>query len=501
MAKAITYILGSALWLLTSMAPAAAKSYKGDINIVPLRLEQQRDSLYIDMEIHLSGVKVKSAASIDLEPKLVSAEWGTGMPVISIKGRRNYNAYERGLAMDGVTADEGLVMKGYGRNAKVVRYVQTIKYESWMDNARLDMVNSESLCGDSYLVGISRLADSVAIQWPPVAEPPAQPLLVFAEPQAEAVKSREIQAECKLDFVVNKTNIAPSYMNNPTELAKIRGIIDELRTDPSISIVSIEIIGYASPEGSLANNKRLSEGRAMALRDYLSSQYDFPREIYRITFGGENWDGLVQALGNSDQGYGRQVLEIIRSVPIESGRESQIIALDDGEPYRHMLRNIFPSLRTAICKIDYHIKGFEAPDALELFRSRPQNLSLNEFYMVANIMEKGSPDFIEVFETAVRMYPHDETANLNAAVAALQQENTVLAQRYLDKIETPQKNRAEYYNALGTLAWLNGDFDSAADYFGQAATLGLEAAATNLKEINHIKHNKNRQSQQSNNFN
>lgn len=79
-----------------------------------------------------------------------------------------------------------------------------------------------------------------------------------------------------LDFEVNKVDIRPEYMNNPQELAKLRAMIDELKADADIQVKSLDIIGYASPEGSLANNKRLSEGRALALRDYLVGLYDFP---------------------------------------------------------------------------------------------------------------------------------------------------------------------------------------------------------------------------------
>ena len=121
------------------------------------------------------------------------------------------------------------------------------------------------------------------------------PFFAYLQPKAEEVKSRDIQAECFLDFEVNKINIRPEYMNNPKELAKIRAMIDELKSDPSIKVNKLDIVGYASPEGSLANNKRLSEGRAMALRDYLASRYDSREISYFIIFGGENWDGLVKA--------------------------------------------------------------------------------------------------------------------------------------------------------------------------------------------------------------
>ena len=41
------------------------------------------------------------------------------------------------------------------------------------------------------------------------------PHLAYLQPAAEEVKNREIQAECFLDFEVNKINIRPEYMNNP----------------------------------------------------------------------------------------------------------------------------------------------------------------------------------------------------------------------------------------------------------------------------------------------
>jgi hypothetical protein len=36
-------------------------------------------------------------------------------------------------------------------------------------------------------------------------------------------------------------------------------------------------------------------------------------------------------------------------------------------------------------------------------------------YLVAQTYEPGSPEFNEVFDIAVRLFPDDETANLNAA--------------------------------------------------------------------------------------
>lgn len=75
--------------------------------------------------------------------------------------------------------------------------------------------------------------------------------------------------------------------------------------------------------------------------------------------------------------------------------------LRGGVPYRYMLKYIFPSLRVAICKVNYEIKNFNLDEAKEIIKTRPQNLSLNEMFMVANSYPKGSQEFIDVFETAV----------------------------------------------------------------------------------------------------
>ncbi len=50
---------------------------------------------------------------------------------------------------------------------------------------------------------------------------------------------------------------------------------------------------------------------------------------------------------------------------------------------------------------------------------RPNELSLEEFYLLAQSYPAGSKEFDEVFDIAVRMFPNDPVANLNAANAAM----------------------------------------------------------------------------------
>ena len=490
----IIVLVLAALCLNTEDAFAQNRSYSGDIGIEPVRLEQSGDFLYIDMNFILKDVKVRTAHGVDFIPQLVAPANTYNLPKVSVKGKDEYLAYERRLSL--MSAKEKrkhvapyLVKKSNKRTNDTIRYRYVLPYESWMADAKLNVQRDECGCGESTLMSVQPVIDQVTLER--ILSPYiVNPHFAYVEPKVEVVKSREIQAECFLDFEVNKINIRPEYMNNPRELAKIRVMIDDLKLDPSIKVNRLDIIGYASPEGTLATNKRLSEGRAMALRDYLASRYDFPRNQYHIIFGGENWDGLIDALETLDMDYKNEMLDIIQDIPIEKGRETKLMQLRGGVPYRYLLKNVFPSLRVAICKVNYDIKNFNVDEAKEVIKRRPQNLSLNEMFLVANTYPKGSQEFIDVFETAVRMYPDSEIANMNAATAALSRNDLISAERYLKKMES-QEYWPEYNNAMGILTLLKGDYELAEEYLNKARELGLDVATDNLEELAKKKANMN----------
>ena len=484
----------AALCLNTEEAFAQNRSYSGDIGIEPVRLEQSGDFLYIDMNFILKDVKVRTAHGVDFIPQLVAPANTYNLPKVSVKGKDEYLAYERRLSLMSPKEKRKhvapyLVKKSNKRTNDTIRYRYVLPYESWMADAKLNVQRDECGCGESTLMSVQPVIDQVTLER--ILSPYiVNPHFAYVEPKVEVVKSREIQAECFLDFEVNKINIRPEYMNNPRELAKIRVMIDDLKLDPSIKVNRLDIIGYASPEGTLATNKRLSEGRAMALRDYLASRYDFPRNQYHIIFGGENWDGLIDALETLDMDYKNEVLDIIQDIPIEKGRETKLMQLRGGVPYRYLLKNVFPSLRVAICKVNYDIKNFNVDEAKEVIKRRPQHLSLNEMFLVANTYPKGSQEFIDVFETAVRMYPDSEIANMNAATAALSRNDLISAERYLKKMES-QEYWPEYNNAMGILTLLKGDYELAEEYLNKARELGLDVATDNLEELAKKKANMN----------
>ena len=473
---------------LTSEAQPKS-SYTGTININPVRVLQAGKTLYVEMDIILDHVKVKSAGAGDIISRLVSASDTLVLPKVSLKGRNEYLTYERVLSLMSLS-ERSVYSPSYQvvRNLKVenqtIEYRYTLPFEAWMAEAYLDVQKDECGCGEVAWMEVETI-DTVKLDIIPFPYR-IVPYLAYVQPVPEPVKNREKQVEAFLDFEVNQTYIQPEYMNNPLELAKIRAMIDELHVDHDITINRLDLIGYASPEGSLAGNKRLSEGRALALKNYLARRYSFAPSLYHIVFGGENWEGLRKALTDLDVVYKAEIELIIDNYDGQK-RKERLMKLQGGEPYRYLLRNIYPGLRVAICKVEYHVKNFNVEEAKEIMKVRPQNLSLNEMYLVANTYSNGSREFINVFETAVKLFPEDDVAKLNAAIAALSRGDIEMAGQFLDQVK--YRELPEYANAAGVLALLRGDYDVAERFLQAASDAGLEVAGKNLKELGKKKAN------------
>lgn len=465
--------------------------YQGKVKIMPHELAQRGDSLYVNLDMHIDGTALGSIKTMDIIPVLTDGVQSKDLPKVTIKGKRSYKEYMRRQALMSKKEKAAHIapytVERSHNNSNTINYKYVLHYESWMEGAHLNAKSDLCGCGTgARQVAMERLIDNVSIE--KVIEPyQVKPYLAYVDADAdiiveEKVKRRDMSNESFLDFAVGKTDIRPEFGSNPNELTKIHNMIASIRGDRGVTIRSIDITGYASPEGALAANKRLSEDRAKALSDYLQTRFEIPKKDYNIHFGGEDWDGLVQRIELSEMSNKQDVLDIINNTVVVNDRKAKLKSLAGGVPYAYMLKNIYPSLRRVLCKVNYDVKNFDLNEAKEVMKTRPQNLSLKEMYMVAETYEKGSQEYSDVFETAVRLFPEDRTANVNAAAATLARRDIVSAERYLNKVQSNDRI-PEYDNAMGVLEMLKGNYDKAEKHLNIAKRAGISVAQQNLDEI------------------
>lgn len=396
--------------------------------------------LVVDMTLDLTPLVVKSSRSVELTPLLTNGEYRDTLPTLLVNGRSRHLLYQR---LPAKKRDAEYVVRRMEKKSQTVEYNARIPFHPWMELSELTLVTD--LCGCGWKVlqqGQEPVAQLDFREPEPLPEPP----LEYLAPMAEAVKSRSLEGSAFLDFPVNRTEIHPDYRNNPRELAKIQASIDSVRGNRYATITAVGIKGYASPEGSYANNARLADGRAKALLGYIKQLYDFGNAELSVASEPEDWAGLERLVLASDLKEREAILAIIRDPKITNpdARDWKLKTLAAGVPYRHLLAEFYPALRHSDYTVRYTIRNFTLDEAKDLLYTDPRQLSLDEMYRVAQTYEAGSAEFNEVFEIAVRMYPDDPVSNLNAANTALRRKDLKAARRYLEKAaEGPQKQMAE----------------------------------------------------------
>lgn len=459
------------LLALLPLVPVAADEVKrlpGGAEVSGVDIRKQRDSVVIRMNLNLSGMEVGRNRSIVVTPLFYAEGEEEWLPAIEVMGRTRYLYYQRNE--ESLYADSPYTIIKKDKNAtQQVGYQVSVPYRKWMDRASLVVAEDTCQCGEVSKGNSILLAQADLV---------FTPRLAYISPQAETRKARALSGEAYLDFPVNKTVIYPEYRRNTAELAKIRATIDTIRTDKDFSITRISLKGYASPEGRYAANVRLSEGRTDALKDYLMGEYGFEASLFRTNAGAENWEGLRKYVAQSGLADKEAILAIIDSEEEPDAKE-QRIRREHAASYRILLQDCYPALRRTDYTVDYVIRGFNVEEAKEVIKTRPQNLSLQEMFAVAQTYQPGSEEFNHVFDVAVRLYPADPIANLNAANALLERKEAAQALKFLDKAgDTPQAD-----NARGVAMILLERYDEAERYLHRAAQAGVSEANENLKYI------------------
>ena len=459
------------LLALLPLVPVAADEVKrlpGGAEVSGVDIRKQRDSVVIRMNLNLSGMEVGRNRSIVVTPLFYAEGEEEWLPAIEVMGRTRYLYYQRNE--ESLYADSPYTIIKKDKNAtQQVGYQVSVPYRKWMDRASLVVAEDTCQCGEVSKGNSILLAQADLV---------FTPRLAYISPQAETRKERALSGEAYLDFPVNKTVIYPGYRRNTAELAKIRATIDTIRTDKDFSITRISLKGYASPEGKYAANVRLSEGRTDALKDYLMGEYGFEASLFRTNAGAENWAGLRKYVAQSGLADKEAILAIIDSEEEPDAKE-QRIRREHAASYRILLQDCYPALRRTDYTVDYVIRGFNVEEAKEVIKTRPQNLSLQEMFAVAQTYQPGSEEFNHVFDVAVRLYPADPIANLNAANALLERKEAAQALKFLDKAgDTPQAD-----NARGVAMILLERYDEAERYLRRAAQAGVSEANENLKYI------------------
>lgn len=459
--------------------PLFAQTLSDGQTVVKNALITPRDNqLLLTMDVCLDELRLKNKQSVVLHPVLTSLDntRRVAFDPMVIDSHAQYVLYQRGQSNEAYSNVRHVKHKN--KKPLTVPYVSTIPYESWMDTYQLRLEEDLCGCGD-----LSELPYVPSL----LRDMPPNPLdliqLANATP-APVKPTLNLHGSAFINFVVNRWEMKPDYMDNRRELRKITDTLDIMVQDPNITVREVKIHGWASPESPYQHNSMLATNRAKSLTDYVRKTYDLPADVFAPAEATpENWIGLRQAVSEmtfSELPHRTEILQIIdkvladldRGVTNQADRDELTLKTKYSEEYRYLLQNVYPSLRRSDYDISFDIRKFTLEEAKKIYTTRPHHLSLHELWQVANTYEPYSDEYNQVVQKTLNIYPDSTVALINLANVALHQGDKLKAETLLkDAGES-----AEALNARAVLYILQKRYDEASLMLDRAEKLGIDVS-------------------------
>jgi len=180
--------------------------------------------------------------------------------------------------------------------------------------------------------------------------------------------------DLKVYFRGGSTKILPNFSNNQQNIDEFVSKAQALQRDDNFILSHITALGSASPDSVEQANMNLSMGRAEVIFKYLSKYIALPPSQWQPAYIGEDWDGFLKGIRESNKSYKYEVEQIILNTPAKivkdgkwvGGRKETLKNLDGGRTWRDMQRDIFPPLRQVTVQLFYKAVKPAAPDTVTL---------------------------------------------------------------------------------------------------------------------------------------
>ncbi len=476
-------LIGGTLLLCGMCVPVCAQTgHLSGVRVTDDEIRKNGREVHVNFVLDVTDMHVKRQESVRLYPVVVAKEGDRSLelPSVVLDGRVRDKVHRREKALTGSAKTDGAksVLRRRNGEAQQVEYSTVIPYEPWLGAARLVLREQTTGCAECDRGTEETPVKSTFLQ---LFQP--KYATAFVQPEKETVKVRNEVRVARLQFRQNSYNIDPKFKNNGDELETVSNSINVVKTNPDLTITGIYITGYASPEGTVAYNEKLSKNRADALAAYAQKDTKVDASLWHVTGVGEDWAGLRKEVEKHPNLLkAEDVLKIIDECDGDKDLcERRIRDIVPAEVYQRLLNEMYGPLRRNEYKIEYNVRSFNLEEAKRQIKTRPDLLSVEEIYAVADSYGKGSAEYNEALLTAARTYPDNAAAVVNGAYLKM---NAGDVKGAIDMLENcSARHDGKVLNALGVAYSKDKRYALAKSTLESAVQAGSTEARTNLEQV------------------
>lgn len=428
--------VSTALLLLASVAATAQDNVVLPLDSIAdtpynISVENRADSTVISFDLDVPAKFINRREAYIVTPQAVNGSWSMPLPALSVEGKYYARVtdgkilFKQKKDFERIDVCQRVLYTGKQQS---VHYRASIPATPRMQGASVTLTEKiVSPCVDCMAQQAVRETSYKTEEVKQPEEQPAasQPLSVYVSTLPVMEKRTYVEDfGGESIFKVGETKVVDSIFK-----AGYRKLCEKIITTVDEDFGNIDHVTVrvaSSPDGRESNNRRLAQGRANTLRQYVLEGLKIDENMLSMDVASENWDGFIEAVKASDWADKDTILSIIARNADYDKREAMLTKLPD---YRNRIIPVFQNLRNCLIVVDY--TAFTDTVRMEKhFGYEPRQL--------------GSKPVVDLDKAlnAFREKANDRNAN-NLAVAYMERGDYEKAQEYLACISAEGRSRKE----------------------------------------------------------
>jgi Flp pilus assembly protein TadD/outer membrane protein OmpA-like peptidoglycan-associated protein len=263
-------------------------------------------------------------------------------------------------------------------------------------------------------------------------------------------------------FPYNAFNIRPSEKDSASK-GTFNSFVDFQIKDGG-TFKSMEVNGWASPDGEEGKNNELSTKRADEVKKYLEGYIKDKKLTLTVTSkgNGEDLNGLTNvAKGKSFEGLN----DLINKV--KSGAKNSELKSAGNASFNQFEKEVLSPLRKAEVTLTVTERQKTNAELIDLAKNNPKKLTLEELLYTAETLITDDATKISVLQSTASQFPTDYRANNNIGIIYAKQGKLNEALTEFQKAEKLAGSDKGIKNNIGAVYMLKGDKANAITYYKQ----------------------------------
>lgn len=285
------------------------------------------------------------------------------------------------------------------------------------------------------------------------------------------------EQEAAIYYLINSAQIRTKEISSK-EIKEMEKFIKDAKAAENKQLKSINIQSYASPDGPLSLNEKLSENRESGSEGFVKNNLKKNKieeyknlDFFKKYVVAEDWEGFKKAMEESNIRDKELILRVLamNSDPEVREREIKNIA----SAYSVVADQILPKLRRSKFTVNVEKIGKSDEQIKTLSKSNPSELNVEELLYSATLFDNDA-DKLAIYETAMKQFPEDWRGFNDAGMILFEMDKIAQAKVNFDKANTLSPNNKVVKNNLGAVELKNGNVKEAEVLFGAATGVGDE---------------------------